>query len=221
MKLKQQFSDQDLSRIKAAVNAAEEKISGEIVPVIVERSGSYTVANYKSALIAAALTFVLMIILDRYIIADASNTLYYDPVFIFVVVTCGGLVGALLPNWIKPWKRWLVSQEQLDLSTRLRAENVFLEEEIFNTKQRTGILIFISFFEHEVIVMADKGINKVVEQKQWDSIVSGLIARIRGGQIVEGLETAIKQCGDLLLEKGFHKTVDDTNELGDDLRING
>lgn len=221
MKLKQQFSDQDLSRIKAAVNAAEEKISGEIVPVIVERSGSYTVANYKSALIAAALTFVLMIILDRYIIADASNTLYYDPVFIFVAVTCGGLLGALLPNWINPWKRWLISQQQLDLSTRVRAENVFLEEEIFNTKQRTGILIFISFFEHEVIVMADKGINKVVEQKQWDSIVSGLITRIRVGQIVEGLETAIKQCGDLLLEKGFHKTIDDTNELGDDLRING
>jgi len=221
MKLKQQFSDQDLSRIKAAVNAAEEKISGEIVPVIVERSGSYTVANYKSALIVAALTFVLMIILDRYIIADASNTLYYDPVFIFVAVTCGGLLGALLPNWINPWKRWLISQQQLDLSTRVRAENVFLEEEKFNTKQRTGILIFISFFEHEVIVMADKGINKVVEQKQWDSIVSGLITRIRVGQIVEGLETAIKQCGDLLLEKGFHKTIDDTNELGDDLRING
>jgi putative membrane protein len=220
MKLKQHFSEQDLSRIKAAVNQAEDKISGEIVPVIVERSGYYNIANYKSAVIAAALAFVMMIILDRYVISDSSNTLFYDPVFIFVVVTCVGLIGAVLPNFIDPLKRFFISQQQLDVSTRLRAENVFLEEEVFNTKQRTGILIFISFFEHEVIVMADKGINKVVDQKQWDQIVISLVTHIRNGKIVEGLEAAISQCGELLLQKGFHKTDDDTNELSDDLRIN-
>ena len=80
-------------------------------------------------------------------------------------------------------------------------------------------MIFISFFEHEVIVMADRGINKVVDQKQWDKIVAELIHHIRGGQIVEGLEAAIRRCGEILLEKGFHKTEDDVNELGDDLRI--
>jgi putative membrane protein len=40
------------------------------------------------------------------------------------------------------------------------------------------------------------------------------------GKIVEGLEAGIRQCGDLLLEKGFKKTADDTNELSDDLRVN-
>ena len=47
----------------------------------------------------------------------------------------------------------------MDHTTRQRAENAFLEEEVFNTTQRTGIMIFISFFEHEVIVMADRGIK--------------------------------------------------------------
>ena len=62
MKLKQQFSEQDLARIKSAVKQAEDKISGEIVPVIVERSGFYNVAIYKCALIAAAISFIAMII---------------------------------------------------------------------------------------------------------------------------------------------------------------
>lgn len=221
MKLKQQFSDKDLQRIKDAVQQAENKISGEVVPVIVERSGNYAIANYKAGVIVAALAFVLMIILDRYIIADASHTLYYDPVFIFVVVAFSGLVGAFLPNFVEPLKRWLITQPYLDLVTRQRAETVFLEEEIFSTRQRTGIMIFISFFEHEVIVMADKGINKVVDQKEWDNVVAGLVAKIREGKMVEGLEAAIKRCGEILLEKGFHKTEDDINELGDDLRING
>jgi len=219
MNLKHKFTDNDLQRIKNAVKQAEDSISGEIVPVIVERSGHYSLANYRSSLIAASLTFLMMIVLDRYIITDAANTLYYDPLFIFIVVILGGLIGAALPNFIPVLKRVLVSQRHFDYATRQRAENAFLEEEVFNTRYRTGIMLFISFFEHEVIVMADRGISKVVDQKQWDKIVSEMVNQIRAGKIVDGLEGAIKRCGEILLEKGFKKTEDDVNELGDDLRI--
>ena len=220
MNIKKRFNDTDLQRIKDAVKLAEEKISGEIVPVIVERSGRYLIANYKGSLIGASLAFMTMIVLDRYIITDASNTLFYDPVFIFLMVILGGVVGALIPHFSEGARRLLLSQVYMDQTTRQRAENAFLEEEVFNTRQRTGIMIFISFFEHEVMVMADRGISKVVEQKQWDMIVADLVAQIRAGQALQGLEAGIRQCGDLLLEKGFKKTDDDINELSDDLRVN-
>jgi len=219
MKLKHKFGEDDLQRIKAAVKEAEQKISGEIVPVIVERSGNYVIANYKASVIAATFFFILMIFLDRYVIEDASNTLYYDPVFIFAVVVIGGALGAFIPSFSNPVKRWMASRKYMDECCRQSAENAFLEEEIFNTRHRTGIMIFISFFEHEVIVMADRGISKVVEQREWDKIVSELISHIRKGKVVEGLEAGIKRCGEILLEKGFQKTPDDINELRDDLRI--
>lgn len=220
MNLKQKFTDNDLSRIKAAVKEAENKISGEIVPVFVERSGLYTTAIYKGALIMSAIAFVFMIVLDRYVITDVSSTLYYDPVFIFFVVVLGGLLGALLPTLFERVKRMLISQKVMDECTRQRAENAFLEEEVFNTRHRTGIMIFISFFEHEVIVMADRGISKVVDQKEWDKIVAELVTNIRLGKLIDGIEAGVKRCGEILLEKGFHKTADDVNELRDDLRIN-
>jgi putative membrane protein len=219
MNLQQKFSDNDLQRIKNAVRKAEEKISGEIVPVIVERSGSYAIANYKGALIGASLTFVIMIILDRFIIDEAAHTLFYDPIFLFLMVILGGVLGGLIPNYSDPLKRFLVAKQYQDLMTRQSAENAFLEEEVFNTRQRTGIMIFVSFFEHEVIVMADTGISKVVDQTQWDKIVQDIIHNIKSGKIIEALENGIKQCGELLLEKGFTKTADDTNELHDDLRV--
>ncbi len=219
MKLKKKFSEEDLQRIKIAVKEAEQNISGEIVPVIVEKSGGYIVANYKASLIVATFIFILMIILDRYVIEDATNTLYYDPVFIFTVVMIGGALGALVPNLSEQVKRWLISRNLMDETCRQRAENAFLEEEIFNTRHRTGIMVFISFFEHEVIVMADRGISKVVEQKEWDKIVAELVGYIRSGKIIEGVEAGVKRCGEILLEKGFHKTADDINELRDDLRI--
>ncbi len=215
MTVRQKFSDADLERIKASVRHAESQISGEIVPVVVGQSGYYSIANYKSGLIVGSLTFLLIIIFDRYV----PSLAVYDPMMIFFTVMAAGIIGALLPIIIVPWRKALVAQAHLDHATQQRAENAFLEEEVFNTRHRTGIMIFISFFEHEVIIMADRGISKVVEQKVWDKLVESLIHDIRMGNVVEGMENTIKKCGEILLENGFNKTTDDVNELRDDLRI--
>ncbi len=215
MSLKNRFNSQDLDRIKAAVKQAEEKISGEIVPVFVERSGFYTIANYRGALVTATLTFFAIVIIDRYV----PSFSVVDPLFIFLVVVLGGLLGAIATHSIDLLKRVMLSQSYMDSGTRKRAENAFLEEEVFNTRHRTGIMIFVSFFEREVMVIADRGISKVVEQKEWDRMVQQIIEKIRMGKVTDGIEAAILRCGEILLEKGFIKTPDDINELRDDLRI--
>jgi putative membrane protein len=215
MSIQERFSAEDLERIKKAVRDAESKISGEIVPVFVEKSGFYSIATYRAALIGAAAVFLFIIIFDRYV----PSLAVYDPMFIFTLVMLGGFIGALKAHFLNFVKRLMLSQTHMDQATRKRAETAFLEEEVFNTRQRTGILIFISFFEHEVIVMADKGISKVVDQKEWDAIVRIIIEQIKKGKITDGIVSAIGRCGDILLEKGFAITHDDVNELGDDLRL--
>lgn len=215
MSIHKRFTDQDFERIKSAVKEAESKISGEIVPVFVERSGFYTIANYRAALIGGSLLFFVVIVLDRYV----PSLAIYDPLFIFLAVALGSIVGAAVPHFIHPAKRLFISQKHMDEATKKKAENAFLQEEVFNTRHRTGIMIFVSFFEREVIVMADRGISKVVEQKEWDKMVRGIVDNIRKGKVAEGIEVAIKRCGEVLFEKGFLQTPDDVNELRDDLRI--
>lgn len=213
--LQQRFSAKDLERIKAAVFDAESKISGEIVPVFVEKSGHYSIANFRGGLVLACICFLSIVLFDRYW-PDAA---IYDPLMIFIIVLLAGVLGAVATHFIEPLKKVVLSQVHLDQATRKRAETAFLQEEVFNTRQRTGILIFISFFEHEVIVMADKGISKVVDQKEWDNVVRIMVENIRSGKLVDGIEQAIRRCGEILLDKGFVKTADDINELGDDLRV--
>lgn len=215
MDLRKKFSESDLKRIKQAVWEAESKISGEIVPVIISRSGYYTIANYKGSLFAAAFVFLAIIFVDRYVPEFAV----YDPLLIFLLVVLAGALGALAAHFSDTIKRMLIGQQYMDRATYQRAETSFLQEQVFNTRQRTGIMIFVSFFEHEVIVMADKGISNVVDQKEWDKMVKNLTEHIRDNKVVEGLEIAIKRCGEILLEKGFHKSADDENELRDDLRV--
>lgn len=215
MSLRKTFTDAELERIKAAVRQAEATISGEIVPVMVSKSGYYTIANYKGSLWVGFMAFAFIVVCDRFI----PSLAVYDPLLIFLLVLLAGVVGGVAPNFSDDLRRMLVTQRHMDHATRQRAENAFLEQEVFNTRHRTGIMIFISFFEHEVIIMGDQGISKVVEQKVWDRLVQDLTAQIRKGKTVEGLETTIKRCGEILLEKGFKKTADDVNELRDDVRL--
>src|SRR5258708_2289233 len=215
MSLKSRFSTTELERIKAAVHKAEDKISGEIVPVFVEKSGFYSIANYRAAMAFSSMAFVVVILLDRYY----PSLAIYDPLKIFFGVALNVVVGAMISHFVNPVQKIFVSQAHLNRATRQRADTAFMQEEVFNTRHRTGIMIFISFFEREVIVMADRGISKVVDQKEWDKIVQGIIKNIKVGKVIEGIEGAILRCGEILLEKGFHKTADDVNELRDDLRI--
>jgi putative membrane protein len=215
MSIQSRFTPQQLERIKAAVNTAELKISGEIVPVFVERSGHYSIATYRAFLALAGLAFLSIIVFDKYLHTFAI----YDPLMIFLAVILIGLIGSLAAHYIDPFKRILMSQSHFDQATRKRAEGAFLREEVFNTRHRTGIMIFVSFFEREVIIMADRGISKVVEQNEWDKMVRSITENIRMGKITEGIEAAIARSGVILLEKGFLKTTDDVNELRDDLRV--
>src|SRR5689334_4116936 len=108
MSLKTRFSKEDLERIKVAVFDAESKISGEIVPVFVESSGRYTIANYRGAMIASISTFLTIIFLDRY----APQFAIYDPLIILIVFLVAGILGAFLTNFFIPIKRLLVTQQQ-------------------------------------------------------------------------------------------------------------
>jgi len=214
MSLQKRFSQQDLDRIKEAVRQAESKISGEIVPVFVERSSSYSIAGYRAGIFFAAIAFLKIIIIDTYFPAFAI----YDPFWIFLLVVAAGLIGAALAQYVEPIQKLFLQKAYLDQATSRRAQSEFLSQEVFNTRLRTGIMIFISFFEHKVMVVADAGINKVVKQEEWDTLVQNIITSIRQGKLVEGIEGAVKRCGEILLEKGFVISPDDVNELGDDLR---
>ena len=95
----------------------------------------------------------------------------------------------------------------------------FVEEEVFKTRDRTGILLFISVFEHRVEVIGDEGINEAVEPGAWEGVVSAIISGVREGRMTDGIVAGIEMCGDLLQKHGVQIEPDDTDELDNRMRI--
>ena len=60
------LSEPELERIRLAVGEAERRTSGEIVPYIVEQSGSYEVAVWRGASGAALVTMAVAVLTSRW-----------------------------------------------------------------------------------------------------------------------------------------------------------
>ena len=50
-----------------------------------------------------------------------------------------------------------------------RAERAFLEHEVFATRDRTGILVFLSIFERRVVVQSTAGIDHAVDGERFEA----------------------------------------------------
>lgn len=211
------FSDAEMTAVRAAVEEAEKRTSGEIVPYVVPASDAYPNALWKGATLGALAGPLLALALHR--LWDLWGTRL--DLWLTVPAAAGAATGFLLAWFVPLFKRWLAGEEMLELRTRQRAEMAFLEEEVFRTRERTGILLFLSLFEHRVVVLADSGIHTLVEPGQWDGIATGIAKGIRTGRAGEALLEAIRSCGDLLERHGVARRADDVNELPDELRRGG
>lgn len=208
------FREAELEAVRAAVTEAERKTSGEIVPYVVEESDAYPGALWKGTALGA---FAGALIAEAiYFLGDFWGGLL--PLWIALPAAAGGALGFLLTAYVPVIKRWVAGAEVLDLRTRERAARAFLEQEVFRTRDRTGILVFLSLFEHRVVVLGDSGINQKVDPAQWDGIVQTVVAGIRAGKPGEALVKAIRQCGEMLEHHGVAVRPDDRNELEDELR---
>jgi putative membrane protein len=211
---KRMFTEGELEKIAQAVREAERKTSGEIVPYFIERSDRYEEAVWRGAALASLLVLIVFASLrfftDLWIPIDSVE-------LALMTIGAGGL-GTVLVALIPALKRFFAGQDLIDHRVALRASDAFIAEEVFKTRDRTGILLFLSLEEHKVLVVGDRGINAKVDRSEWEDVVARIVRGINNGRPAEGLIDAITQCGALLVKHGFHHRVDDRNELPNQLR---
>ncbi|ACG72149.1 protein of unknown function DUF477 [Anaeromyxobacter sp. K] len=189
MKFEAQFDEAARRRIAEAVGRAEALSRGQIVPVVVEKSDPYPEVRYRGALVAAA-------------IATAAVLALHLPVTLAelpLVQLAAGLLGAWLSMW-DPVERRLAGARALDQAVRARAVRAFHENGLHRTTEGTGVLVFASLFEHEAVILGDRGIHEKMGDAGWDRAVAALVAGMRDDDPGRGFVEAIAQCGARLAE---------------------
>jgi putative membrane protein len=211
MKLSDLFSESETVRIKEAVKQAESETSGEIVPYVVEMSDSYEVAEWRAGVLCGVLAIGIVAVFRKL----TTVWLPFDFVEMAFIAMIASAAGALLTHFVLFLQRLFAGKHLMELRVHQRATEAFVAEEVFTTRERTGILML----ERKVVVLGDSGINAKVLQDDWNGIVQLIVAGIRKGKPADGLVDAIRECGRLLEKHGIMRRPDDKNELPDGLRI--
>jgi putative membrane protein len=207
------FSAADHAAIEAAVREVESRSAGEIVPYAVERSDRYERAVWAAAALGA-LAGALAAALIRW-----AGEFWGGPLALWIALppATGAAFGCIAALASPTLRRLLVPPEVLAERVRQRAAQAFLEEEVFRTRDRTGILIFVSLFERRVVVRADRGLDGVVTPREWEEVVVAVATGMREGRPGPALADGIRRCASLAgrLPPG----PDDRDELPGQLRL--
>ncbi|MEN8245110.1 MAG: hypothetical protein ABFS43_09435 [Thermodesulfobacteriota bacterium] len=202
------LNKEERERIRAAVNKAEKNTSGEIVPMIVPASYHYPMADVLGG---ASLALPVAILLTYFL----GSMLWVGPTNMWLFMGIFGIAFIVFHRVVQrvwPLKRVFISDREIDEEVQEAALISFFKEELYRTRDETGILVFVSVFEHRVWVLADRGINAKVDQGQWDGIVAHVVAGIKSGQQADAICEAVKEMGGILVEH-FPVREDDVDEL--------
>ena len=85
-------------------------------------------------------------------------------------------------------------------SARERALAMFGKLRVWDTEHNNGVLIYLLLAEHAIEIVADRGLNAVVDRTHWASIVAGMREAFRSRRYEEGLNAAIDAVDALLVQ---------------------
>jgi uncharacterized membrane protein len=98
----------------------------------------------------------------------------------------------------------------------LAAVRTFERLGMTRTRERNGVLLFVSVRDRRVAVVGDAGIHSRVAESFWAEVVRAIEAHFAQGHFTEGLVTGIEMAGFRLAEFFPHRPGD-KNELPDSI----
>lgn len=205
------LSQEERAAIEAAVAAAERASGAEIVPVLQTASGSYAIADARGAALGALVGSLAYLLSPGALPAAAWAA---DPAWLGTVAVALGALGGLALARLERVRRALAGAE-IDERVDLAAAREFLARSVFRTRRQTGILLFVSLFEHQVRVLADEGVYRAVGRPHWERLAADVAREMKSGRPGEALLHAVELAGALVAEHGPRRSPDDVNELPD------
>jgi putative membrane protein len=197
------FTDDAKTRIVEAVRAVEAKSSAEIVVSVRARSDDYRDLDLQAGLLVAIVTLVVLI----YHPAELDeNLMPAETLAAFVI-------GSILVNKVGALKRALLTKKRRGERMLSAARAHFVEAGVSRTRDRSGILVFVSELERAVCVVPDVGIDIAKLGEGWKARLAGL-EQAAANLDVGAFVAALAALGPVL-EPTYPRREDDVNELPD------
>jgi putative membrane protein len=195
------FTDTERAEITAAIQAAEQRTSGEFVAVAARSSDSYHSAALLWS-VGLALILPAPLLLFSHL---RFLHIYQLQIAVFVL-------GMLLLEFLPGLHMALVPKRLRHAKASRLAHAQFYEQGVQLTREHSGVLLFVSLAERYVEIVADKGIHEKIGEARWQAIVDGFVQKVGAGDVTGGFVSAVTACGAAMAEH-YPTRADDTDGL--------
>jgi putative membrane protein len=148
------MSPADREPVQAALREVESRTRGEVVPVVVGRSDPHPAAGWRAAVAVLAVGSALLL----------PHLPWNQPALFLLCQLVLGVAGYGIARWLPDFQRLFVSEQRATAVAQEQALQEFFGNRLFETRERTGVLLFVSLLEHRVVVLADQGVD---ERVRW------------------------------------------------------
>lgn len=100
------------------------------------------------------------------------------------------------------------------MSGRERAVEMFSQLRVWDTVDNSGVLVYLLLADHNIEIVADRGIAARVKQAQWEAVAQAMESAFRQGEFERGAQEGIRQI-DALLTLHFPAAGQNPDELAD------
>ena len=216
------FSDGEKLRIEQAVAEAEAETSAEILPVLASSSGRYDraedIAGVWLSIIFMTLTWAVLQTQSAEAAQWGSTWARFELPLLVLAVIVGYGLGMTIATYSWTLRRLFTPKKHMSAEVELAAGHAFFDGRVHHTQGGTGILIYISLFEHGARILADQTAHEKLGQEALDELCKKLIDGIKAGDLATALCEVIKDAGERLA-KVLPRTDGDHNELENTLII--
>ncbi|MBU1223052.1 MAG: TPM domain-containing protein [Gammaproteobacteria bacterium] len=98
------------------------------------------------------------------------------------------------------------------MSGRERAIEMFSNLRVWDTEHNSGVLIYLLLADHDIEIVADRGIAARVEPAAWEAVAQTMEAAFRQGEFERGALAGIEEIS-VLLAQNFPPSGHNPDEL--------
>ena len=207
------LSDDERNRLDQIIADAEKRTHAQIVLAVIKRSDDYSELPWKAFALGASAAGLLVVILDFILNYWVSHT---TVLLAAVFMLSTGAAFALLAIFIPGFAKIFLSAHRAEVEVKQYAESLFLNRELFATSKRIGILLLVSLFERQVILLPDKGLSNRLTTDAMQEIIACMTQSLEHHEINRALENGLKELSKAL-ELSTQGTGNNENELPDDI----
>lgn len=186
--MKQLLSQDDKKILDRRIADAESLTGAQIVLATVMKSDSYPEIPWKAFAIGSAAGALLVFLFDLFSMSWISDRTVLIAVSAVLV---SGVLPGLLSIWIQPLARLFLSAHRAESEAHQRAGVMFLTHELFRSGERRGVLLMVSHFERQVLIIPDKGLTGELTASVLKNIISGMKPLLRADDVRGALEKGL------------------------------